>query len=328
VDPALSTPEPGGTLDRIVEGTVRRVRPRLVQVLTDEGCVEAHVRSLLKKDGPRVSAHVVAVGDRVRVVMRGSSGAWLDRILPRANRISRVDPGDIRREHVLAANLDQVALIASWTMPRFNPRAVDRLLVMGENAGVPCLVVLNKIDLMPPCPPEEDPVQPYRDLGYPVLLTSATEGSGLDGMQNLLHGRITLMVGSSGTGKSTLLNRLVPGLDLRTSPVSGATSKGVHTTTRVDWIELPGCGAVLDSPGIRSIQPWGLTDRNLASCFPEMRGLPPCRFSDCLHQSEPECSVRAAVEAGSILRFRHDSYLRILESLREGANAVRGREQA
>ncbi len=300
------------------------MRPRLVQVSTGEGCVDAHVRSLLKKDGPRVSANVVAVGDRVRLVIRGSRGVWLDGILPRMNRISRVDPGDSRREHVLAANLDQVAVIASWKKPRFNPRALDRLLVMGENAGVPCLVVLNKTDLMRTCPPRKDPVQPYRDLGYPVLLTAATEGAGLDEMHSLFSGRMTLMVGPSGTGKSTLLNRLVPGLDLRTSPISEATSKGVHTTTRVDWIDLPMGGAVLDSPGIRSIQPWGLTEENLASCFPEMRGLPPCRFGDCLHQSEPECSVRAAVDSGSVLSSRHDSYLRIMESLRDEGNAGRG----
>lgn len=297
------------------------MRPRRVVVATGEGMVEAHVRSLLKKDGPRVSAHVVAVGDRVRLVLRGDDGAWLDEILPRSNRLSRVDPGDSRHEHVIAANLDQVAVIASWRNPRFNPRGIDRLIAMGENAGVRCLMVLNKIDLMRAGAPPGEPVQHYRDLGYPVVLTSGTEGIGLEELGSFLYGRITLIVGASGTGKSTLMNRLVPGLDLRTNPISRSTSKGVHTTTRVDWIDLPGGGAVLDSPGIRSIQPWGLTRENLAFCFPEMRGLPTCRFGDCLHHGEPGCSVAAAVEEGRILESRYDSYMRILESLGDKGSA-------
>lgn len=304
-------------MERIEEGVVRRVNPRVARVRVGDEEVDAHVRGSLK-EGPRDAVHVVAVGDRVVVRRPGDGTALLERVLPRRNVISRVDPGDRlqRRRHDLAANLDRICLVVSTAFPRFNPRAVDRFLVLAEVSGVPPLLVLNKCDLErardAPVATEELPA--YARLGYPVLATSAATGEGIDGLRHELAGRVTLLAGPSGVGKSTLLN-VAFGLSLRVGAVSRATAKGVHTTTRVDWVDLPGGGVVLDSPGIRSIHPWGLGRRGLAGCFPEIRELAPCRFGDCLHQGEAGCEVAAAVERGEVAPARWESYVRILETL-------------
>jgi len=304
-------------LPKVEEGVVRRVLPGRALVQTDLGSVSAHVRGALK-GGPRQSVHVVVVGDRVRIRLHGPEEAWLEEVLPRRNVVSRVDPGDKRgeRRHDLAANLDQLCVMVSVDRPRFNPRGVDRLLVLGEFSGVPPLLILNKTDLCPAEPAVSvlEQLEGYRSIGYAALAVSAREGSGLEEVRSALAGRLSLLLGPSGVGKSTLLNVLY-GLRLRTGEVSRATAKGVHTTTRIEWVDLPGGGAVLDSPGIRSIHPAGLTRRNLASCFPEIRALPPCQFGDCRHLGEAGCAVPAAVEGGAMHPDRYASYLRLLQSL-------------
>lgn len=298
-----------------MEGTVRKVEPRRVLVEREGETVEAHLRGALK-EGPRQSTHVVAVGDRVRLHL-DAHGAAVEEVLPRRNRISRADPGDTRRELVLAANLDLILVTVCHGRPRINPRGLDRLLALGEWAGVPPVILVNKSDLRREatslqCP---GPLEPYLALGYPVVQVSAKTGEGMESLHDLAKGKLSLLLGPSGVGKSALLNRLVPEARLRTRPVSRATGKGVHTTTRVEWIDLPIGGAVLDSPGIRSIHPFGLTRRALARCYVEFRSVGSCRFPDCLHQSEPECAVRESLRRGSVSPARYESYLRFLATL-------------
>ena len=151
-------------------------------------------------------------------------------------------------------------------------------------------------------------------IGIPVLETSAQRDAGSRSCESSSPGKVTVLVGPSGVGKSSLLNALYPRLNLRTGSISRATSRGVHTTVRVEWIDLPCGGVVLDTPGLRAITPWGIDRSNLASAFPEFRRLEGrCRFPDCNHHREPDCVVRLAVVQGAIPAFRYDSYVRILE---------------
>ncbi len=280
--------------------------------------VEVRLRGGLKR-GPREAVHLLAVGDRVR--LRRSPGRLLqvDEILPRRNELARIDVGDPRsqRKQVLAANLDRVCVVVSLDKPRFNPRGVDRLLVLAAAAGVPALLVLNKCDLGAAAaggaPAVDRLLGFYQDLGYEAIGTSVPAGSGLSELRQALGGRMSFLLGPSGAGKSSLLNAMY-GLDLRTTAISDATSKGVHTTTRVHWIDLPGSGAVLDAPGIRSIHPWGLTRATLARCFPEFERAGPCRFGDCRHRGEDGCAVEA-LSGERIPRSRLESYRRILDTL-------------
>jgi ribosome biogenesis GTPase / thiamine phosphate phosphatase len=301
------------------DGTVRRVMPGRAVVDCDGETVEAYVRGGLK-EGPRETVHLVAVGDRVRLRLSDGRGVLVDEVLPRRNELTRVDPGDARglRRHVLAANLDRVCVVVSLDKPRFNPRGVDRFLVLAAWAEVPALLVLNKCDLhggaAKVIPAPEDLLSHYRSLGYRTIGTSAVTRAGLEDFRAELAGRLTFLLGPSGAGKSSLLNTTY-GLGLRTTAVSRATSKGVHTTARVDWIDLPGGGAVLDSPGIRSIHPWGLDRASLAFCFPEFSRVGPCRFTDCLHRGEAGCVLEVAAGDGHVPPQRLESYRRILDSL-------------
>lgn len=304
-------------MTRRLEGTVVAVRPRRVRVEVGDRVLEAFVRGGLKS-GPRRQTHVIAVNDRVELTADGSHGAVIEDVLPRRNQVSRVDPGSRRnlREHVLAVNLDWLVVVMSLAQPVLKTRTLDRLLVLGEIHRVAPLIVLNKMDLQEK--PREE-LEVYADLGYPMLRMSALHGTGGDALLAHLRDRVSLVIGPSGVGKSSLLNTLVPGLDLSTQPISESTGKGVHTTTRVEYHRLPGGGAILDSPGIRSVQPWGLDAASLRHAFREFDSVSACQFRDCQHRAEPSCGVRDAVETGEISRFRYDSYLRLLEGIEEAS---------
>ncbi len=296
------------------EGTVVRVRPRKVTVDLGGERVSVFIRGALKS-GPKLVTHVVAVGDRVTVGGEDKD-LFLDEVLPRNNRISRVDPGSTKRdiEHVVAANLDWFLVVVSLAQPRLNFRGLDRLLVLGEWGEVPCAIIFNKADIAEEYDPAPEAI--YGTTGYPTFRVSAMTGEGLEPLREFLKGNVSLLAGPSGVGKTSLLNALHPELDLKTQPVSESTGKGVHTTTRVEWIDLPRGGALLDSPGIRSIQPFGLTGENLDTCFPEFHPhIPECKFRDCRHRDEPECAVKAALGDGQISESRYDGYLRVLQGV-------------
>jgi ribosome biogenesis GTPase len=269
-------------------------------------------RGLLQ--GIRVQRNLLAVGDRVKLTMETQDRAVLQEVLPRRSCISRLGSLRPRREHVIAANVDQLLAMQAVDQPPLNPRGLDRLLLLGEVGGVSCAVCLNKTDLVP-AEGVTELLEIYRRIGYPVFSTCAVTGEGVTALVPFLRSKSTLLVGPSGVGKTTLLNRLIPGLQLRTGQVSMATGRGTHTTPRVDYLELPEGGTVLDSPGLRSIQPF-TTAAELAGFYPDMREvLGACRFRDCLHRNEPGCAVCAAVARGAIAPERHDSYLRVLEGL-------------
>ncbi len=294
-------------------GTVIRIDGPTATVRVDGRDRRASIRGALKA-GPRTATNPVAAGDTVSLEEDGCGGLAISRVAERRNLLARVDPGDRYRCHVLAANIDLVVCVQAYRDPPLNLRSLDRFLILGHAAGVPAAIVINKRDL------HEDPItgelSHHAALGIPVIETSARTGLGIQALAEILEGRISVIAGPSGAGKSSLLNAIVPGLHLRTRPVSRATSKGVHTTARVEWCDLPGGGTVLDTPGLRAIRPWGIDAENLAEAYPEFRPLlAQCRFPDCRHRSEPSCSVRRAVERGEVPAFRYDSYLRILATL-------------
>jgi ribosome biogenesis GTPase len=206
--------------------------------------------------------------------------------------------------------------------PPLNLRGLDRLLLLGLAAGIPSVIVINKRDLLHGGRPQA--LEFYASVASAVVDVSVRQGHGLAEVAKLLTNRTSVIVGPSGAGKTSLLNALVPGSRLRVGAVSDATSRGVHTTTRVEWIDLPGGGVVLDTPGLRSIQPWGVDPERLGRIWPEFSPASTCRFPDCRHRMEPGCEVRAWVETGRLPAFRYDSYLRVLASMEAAVPTRRG----
>jgi len=273
-------------------------------------------KTLRRKTGKRRKA--VAVGDRV-TIERSGEGAAIMAVDPRGTSLSRPDPSQPRREQILVANLDTVLIVASAKRPDLVPNLIDRFLVAAESRGIDVGIAINKIDL-----DEARDYGPYADyyraLGYTVLEVSAVDERGLEDVRAFLAGHTTSLLGHSGVGKSSLANALDPSLRLRIGAVQEQSGKGTHTTTTVSLLRLPWGGYLVDTPGIREFGLWRMELVDVALWFREMaERADSCRFNDCLHEAEPQCAVRAAVEAGDITAWRYESYRAILQSLRRDA---------
>ena len=219
------------------------------------------------------------------------------------------------KKQIIAANIDQLAAVVSVMQPPLKPGLIDRFLISAEIGGLEPLIVINKIDLG--CSePVEELRKVYENLGVRCHLVSAMTGEGCESLTADLAKHMTILAGHSGVGKSTILNRLIPGLNIRVSPVSESTDKGVHTTTKVELYELPGGGYVVDSPGLKILGLWDVSREDLAGFYPEMSEVcESCRFAGCSHTHEPDCAVKQAVDDGRIAEFRYKSYLTIYKSL-------------
>ncbi len=272
------------------------------------------------------TTHPMAAGDRVSIVMQEDGTGVIQEIHERQNRLSRRAAGRrVGMEHVIAANIDRAWLIQSVRMPKINTGLIDRFLVMAESNDVPPGIVLNKADLMKKA--DEEAVSTirtlYETIGYPVIWTSAETGEGVGTWREALQGKVNVLAGPSGVGKSTLLNRVEPALDLSVANVSDRTRKGRHTTTFAALYPLSFGGAVIDTPGIREFGIIDLEPHDLGFYFIEFRPfLPDCRFPNCTHDHEPGCAVQAAVEEELISDIRYYSYLNILSSVRLGEKDV------
>lgn len=297
-------------------GLVLRARSGFYTIATDDGdMVEARLRGRVKRE--RQASDLAVIGDRVVVERLADGTGAIASIEPRRGRFSRRQPGPRGswREDVIVANPDLVAAVFACDRPPPNPRLIDRFLVVAEYNEVPVLLVANKVDLVG----EEAAralFEPYRRIGYDVVHASAKAEIGLEELRAHLAGRLSIVTGPSGVGKSTLLNALQPGLQLATGEVSGVLSgKGKHTTTHAELHRLdgPAGGYVADTPGIRELGLFQIPTTELASCFPEFRPfLGSCAFNDCTHLHEPRCGLRAAVENGSVTEQRYDSYRRLV----------------
>ncbi len=268
----------------------------------------------MKKE--RQASDLAVIGDRVQLEILPDGTGAIEAVEPRERRFSRRQPGPRGswREDVMVANADLVVAVFACDHPPPNPRLIDRFLVVAEYNEVPAVLVANKVDLVGPDAAREL-FEPYERIGYGVVLASAKARIGLEDLRARLDGRLSIVTGPSGVGKSTLLNALQPGLQLAIGDVSDALHKGRHTTTVAELhaLEGPGGGYVADTPGIRELGLWQMPPTELASAFPEFRPhLGGCAFNDCSHLHEPRCAVRAAVESGAISEERYDSYRRML----------------
>jgi len=309
-------------------GLVTAVGARSCRVhLPGRGEVRCTLRGLLFDDESE-AAHPVAAGDHVSVVLEGDEGV-IESVAPRSNYLARPVGSSGRRSktQVIAANIDRLVVVAALDDPPFRPGLVDRFLVAAAMQGIHPVLVLNKVDLeRPPGEtaaggPRRDVVGPYREFGIEVLETSGRTGEGIAALGAVLHSGISLLVGHSGVGKSSLLNAVSPGLELSIGAVTAYHGRGRHTTTKVTLLPLAGGGWVVDSPGIREFAVGGVGPAELARLYPGFGALPErCRFSDCLHRKEPGCAVRAAVAAGELPAERHERYLRLLEDVEARVN--------
>ena len=262
----------------------------------------------------------VAIGDRVRYVQAGSGRGIIVEVLPRRSKLSRPAPVPGQRvfEQIIVANADLILPVFAVADPAPKWGLLDRYLVSAEAAELPSLIVINKLDLAWKNPGFEAEIEVYRRIGYPVLLVSAMTGQGIEELKRALQGKLAVLVGKSGVGKTSLLNAIQPGLGLRVRAVGqGQLGKGRHTTTHLEMFELASGGALLDTPGIREFGLWDIPAAELAYLFPEMADhVGRCKFGlSCSHDHEPGCAIRKAVMAGAISPYRYQSYMHMREEL-------------
>jgi ribosome biogenesis GTPase / thiamine phosphate phosphatase len=320
-------------------GTVLTGTGGVWRVRTDGGeTIEASMRGRLKKTdvGRRADGSIrretadaaeqamkLAVGDVVTLERDERDEVWtISEILPRRSRLARRAPGSGRGERIVAANVDQVVVVFAAAKPDPHPGMLDRFLVIAEGNDLAARVVINKVDLV-----GVDAVRArfaeYERAGYPVHYTSVKARVGLEELRGALRGRTSVLSGPSGVGKSSLMNALYPGLDLRVGAISESVNKGRHTTVGGFAHPLPDedGGFVVDTPGLREVGLWRLAPESVDRCFPEFRPLiPQCRFADCQHGAEPDCAVRAAVELGQVSAERYESYRKLRSELEEASH--------
>jgi ribosome biogenesis GTPase / thiamine phosphate phosphatase len=271
------------------------------------------VRQLLKSLSTD-QRHIVATGDRVMFRVANDQEGIIERIEPRHGMLSRTSRG---RQHVIVANIDQMLIVVSAAQPHLKPNLIDRMIIAAEKAEIRPVICINKVDLVDPAD-----LQPlagvYGQLGYDVLLLSATGQFGLQRLRALVMGKQTAVAGQSGVGKSSLLNAMQPGLDLAVREVSEENEKGKHTTTASRLIPLEGGGYLVDTPGIRQFQLWDVIPEEVAGYFRDLRPfVSHCRYPDCTHTHETDCAVKDAVAYGRIDARRYDSYCGVIKGADE-----------
>jgi ribosome biogenesis GTPase len=298
----------------IVEGTVIAMHGPLVRVQAGEETLVVASRRRLNWEGGTPAAARLVVGDRVSLEMQGEDGVIVA-VHARRNFLLRKAPSK-NRAQVLAANVDQALLVFAAREPEPKPGLLDRFLVACHLAGINAIVTINKVDQGAADVEQWLPI--YEGLGYRVMRVSARTGWGLGAIRRLLLDRTTLFCGPSGAGKSSLLNAVYPGFRLKVGELSESTGKGRHTTTLAELMPLPYGGFVVDTPGLKEFGVWESDTSELDGAFPEIASrAASCRFPDCSHDHEPDCSVLEALEAGEVDSGRYASYRRILDEARE-----------
>lgn len=317
---------------------IRNTGSSFVVLLDDGREIDARIKGTFRLKGIRTT-NPVAVGDNVDIAINLDGSAYITHIHPRKNYIIRRASNLSKEASILAANIDQACLVATLAHPTTSTTFIDRFLATAEAYGVPAIVVINKIDLLDDdslCTADVDADHTdsadieaedcsgkelleavsylYTSIGYDVLPVSAETGEGIDSLRAALHGKKTLVAGNSGVGKSTLINQLIPGLNLRTAAISDVHDTGTHTTTFSEMFPLPGGGWIIDTPGVRGFGTIEFNEHEVSHFFPEIfKTSKGCRYADCTHTHEPQCAVLEALRNNRISQSRYNSYLSILE---------------
>lgn len=284
--------------------------------------VRCRIKGKIRLQGIRTT-NPIAVGDFVQFTRVEDGTGSIDSIEERRNFIARKSVNLSKESHVVASNLDRAFLIVTIAKPRTSSGFIDRFLVTAEAIGIPATIVFNKMDLIAgdeeASARQEELEKIYADVGYKTLRVSAETGLGIAEMKSALKDGIYLLSGHSGVGKSTIINRLVPGLELKTADVSESHSKGRHTTTFAEMFSVPEGGFIIDTPGIKGFGLVALQKETLNHQFPEFFALlMGCKFNNCVHTDEPGCAVRKAVEEGEVSEERYGNYVEMYAGFDEG----------
>ncbi len=290
-------------------------------VKTDEGrTIDCKIKGNFRLKGIR-STNPVAVGDRVSIITNSEGTAFITEIEDRRNYIIRKSPNLSKQSHIIAANVDQAFLIVTVNYPQTSTTFIDRFLASAEAYRVPVILIFNKTDILQPEDLEyqEMMINLYETIGYECKAVSAVDESVRETLAPLLKDKTTLFSGNSGVGKSTLLNSLIPGVNLRTAEISEAHNTGMHTTTFSEMLPLPYGGWAIDTPGIKGFGTFDMEPEEICGYFKEIfKFSKGCRFNNCTHTHEPGCAVRKAVEEHYIAESRYNSYISMLEDKDEG----------
>ena len=299
-------------MTELLQGLVIRSQAGYLDVRTGKGDYRTRLRGRFRKG--RAEGDLVAVGDLVLIEPQADGTGSIEEILPRKSVFSRALSGvNYEYQQIILANPDLAMLVFACASPEPKLRMLDRFLVVTERAHIPAIIVVNKVDL---CGLDwaKELFSLYQEIGYEVLYVSAKTGEGVESMKKHLRGKLTILAGPSGVGKSSLINQLLPGLELETGEVSQGLGKGKgrHTTQVRQLFEIPGGGYIADVPGLRTLALWDIEAEELDAYFKEIAPLvQECQFNDCSHSHEPGCAVRKAVEEGNIHPERYDSYMRL-----------------
>lgn len=292
----------------------------IVKDFADGSEIPCKIKGNFRLKGIRTT-NPVAVGDRVTVSINDDRTGFITAIEPRRNYIIRKASNLSKEAHILAANLDAAMLVISLAHPTTSTTFIDRFLATAEAYRVNAVIVINKTDLLTE-PEDRELLEAvaylYRSIGYTVLELSAKTGEGLDNLRDILTEKTTLISGNSGVGKTSIINALIPGLDLKTAEISDIHDTGMHTTTFSEMFPLPGHdgGWIIDTPGVRGFGTIEMKREEISHYFPEIFRIGrDCRYSDCTHTHEPHCAVRQALEENLISQSRYNSYISILEDV-------------
>lgn len=307
---------------------VRNTGSAYIVELEDGSAVNCRVKGNFRIRGIRTT-NPVAVGDDVEITAGKDDSEYITSVMPRRNYIIRRASNLSKESHILAANIDRAVLVASLAEPATPLTFIDRFLATAEAYNIPATLCLNKMDLWKDDDRElaEGIRTLYEQIGYSVIFISARTGEGIDRLRELTSGGITLLAGNSGVGKSSIINDLAPGANLRTGEISQLHHTGMHTTTFSEMITLPSGGRIIDIPGVKGFGVIDFDPKEVSHFFPEIfkEGLK-CRYGDCSHTGEPGCAVLEAVDGHRISQSRYASYISILEEASESAGADKYRK--